>query len=137
MSYINKADYLQKIRENKLMQIIDDNETLLDDAENTAIAMVKDMLFEKYDIDAIFALEGDARHKQIVRYCINIALYIIYERVPDLIVPERIVKNHDDTMDYLLDISKGVVVMDLPRKTIDQTTVKSKTRIISRTPRSH
>ena len=137
MPYITKDDYLQKIRENKLMQIIDNDETLLDEAENTAITIVKDRLFEKYDIKEIFNLEGEERHKQVVRYCINIALYIIYERVPDIMIPNRIINNYNDTMVYLDDVSKSIVVMDLPRKTINQTTVKSKIRITSRSPRSH
>jgi phage gp36-like protein len=107
MTYITEEDYKTHIRDKRLEQLIDDDPTLLDEAEGTALAVVSDALYSRYDVDAIFALEGEERHKQVVRWVLVLALYYLHERLPDRLIPERIVKNHDDTLKVLTDIEDG------------------------------
>lgn len=114
-TFITQDDYLPRIQETRLLQILQDDTTLLDDAEQTAITILKDALHSRYDVDQIFALIGAARPKQVVRWAISLILYFIYERVPDRATPPRVIKNYDDTMAYLLEIEDGKKSVDLPR----------------------
>lgn len=116
-NFINKSDYTHKQRDAHLNQIIDDNDALLDGAELTAISEVKMYLFEHYDVDTIFASEAEQRHPMVLKWCLNIALYELYERIPDEAVPERIIKNYDDTVKQLREIAANKISIDLPRKT--------------------
>lgn len=115
-NFIELSDYLFKIRENRLEEVIDDNEAIVNDAEQEAIATIDDALHKDYDTDAIFLATGDDRSKTVLKWAKHIVLYNIFERVPDNLVPERIVKNYDDTMKTLDEIAKGNRSVKLPRK---------------------
>lgn len=112
--FITKNDYKPKIQDKRLEMIIEEDNTILDTAEGTAIAMVKDSLHAYYDVTDIFSKTGDARPKQVVRWVTNLVLYFIYERIPDKLVPERVTKNYDDTMMVLLEIADGKKLTNLP-----------------------
>lgn len=139
-TYITRSDYIPRITERRLKQILDnseDHDELLNTAEQTAISMVRDRIFERYDVKEIFSRTGEERHKQVVRYTINIVLYIIYERVPDAVTPNRIIKNYDETLVYLDEVNKGVISMDLPRKIIEASKPVTRFRGGSNKRRSH
>ena len=74
-----------------------------------------DALFSRYDVTAIFEKTGTDRPKQVLRWAISLVLYFIYERVPDRVVPARVIKNYDDTLSYLLEIEDAKKSIDLPR----------------------
>ena len=93
MAFITDDDYLVNIRSNNLQMIIEENTQVLRDAESRAIAVVKDALHSRYDVDAIFAETGSDRAQQVLWWCINLVTYYIYNRIPDSQVPQRVVKN--------------------------------------------
>ena len=91
------------IRDHRLEHILDntDNANTTDAfelASSEAQSVVRDHLI-KYAIDLEFAKTGDDRHKSVVFYIKNICLYILYERIEDDDVPDRIIKNYDDTIE--------------------------------------
>lgn len=114
-TYVSADDYLPRIQDAKLQQIIASDDTLLDEVEQTAIVIIKDALHTRYDVEAIFALTGNSRHRQVVRWVISLALYFLHERIPDRATPPRVIKNYDDTLAYLLEIEDGKKSVDLPR----------------------
>ncbi|MCF6185810.1 MAG: hypothetical protein L3J56_14525, partial [Bacteroidales bacterium] len=59
------------------------------------------------DLDAEFAKTGDDRHRNLLRWMLNLTVYFMYERIPDEQVPERIVKNNDDTINEIKLIEQG------------------------------
>lgn len=113
-TYITSDDYSPYIRDSRLTQLIDATPGLLDEVEGTAIAVVADALYSRYDTDTIFAATGTDRHPQVVRWVLVIALYYLHERLPDRLIPERVVKNYDDVMRYLTDIEDGKKSTNLP-----------------------
>lgn len=115
-NWITAPDYKPFVRDNHLQMIIDNDDVALDSAELTAIQVVKDHLYQWYDTDAIFATSGANRPQQVLRWCITLVLYFLYERVPDKLTPERVIKNYDDTMELLLNISDQKLSVDLPVK---------------------
>ncbi len=107
MIFLTVADFLLKVPEYIRNQITDADDSILDDAELHATAIIQDAFFDKYDMNAEFMLTGTDRHKNLLRWMLNLALYFIYERIPSDQVPERIVKNYDDTMQEIKLIEQG------------------------------
>lgn len=137
MPYLTQTDYEGSVRDQRLQQIIDEDLTILDNASDTAEAIVRDYLASRYDVEAIFALSGANRHAQVVRWCLMLALYIIYDRVEDDLVPERIIKNYDDTLQTLTMIADARMSANLPRIVDAESNPVTKFRWGSNPKRSH
>lgn len=122
-SFISKDDYKYHIRTNRLDQLLEaadeDEDLILDTAESDALSVIRDAIGVKYNCDLIFAQSGDARHKTILRWAKILVIYYIYERVPDDLVPERVVKNYDYVLERLKAIEKGTAnIENAPVNTI-------------------
>lgn len=113
-TFITTDDYKVHIKDQRLAQTIDANNAILTDAEETAIAVIKDALHSRHDVDTIFSSTGEDRPKQVVRWVLSLVLYYIHERLPDRMIPERIVKNYDYTLEVLMDIEDGKKSTTLP-----------------------
>lgn len=118
MKYITTTDIKARLQDKHLQQIVEQDMDIVTNAETTAIAVITDALYPYYDAEAIFAKRGADRDATIVRWVTTLILYYIHERIPDKLVPERVVKNYDDTMHYLLDVADGKKSVKLP--TIDK-----------------
>jgi len=109
--YISKDDYKYQIREERLNQILEsideDEELMLDSAEGEALAIVRDHLGKRYDMNVELNKTGDARNKVVLRWAKVLVLYFIYERIPDEMVPERIVSNYEDVIELLCKVEDG------------------------------
>jgi phage gp36-like protein len=136
-NWIVTTDYKPYVRDAHLSMIIDNDAVALDSAELTAIQVVKDALHQWYDVDAIFGTSGSSRPPQVLRWCITLVLYYLYERVPDKLTPERVIKNYDEAIELLGDISDGKLSVDLPRKIASDGSLKTKFRWGSVQPREH
>lgn len=135
--FIGLEDYERKIRSYRLDQIIDDNEQILAQAELDAIQEVSDYLYQFYDVDIIFAQTGEDRHKSVLRWCKDVVMYRIYDRIDDELVPDRVIKNYDNTILVLKKISGGAMPIDLPRKTEAEDNTITRFRGGSEPARSH
>jgi len=136
-TFIVRDDYLHRIQDKHLKMIVEENNNFLEDAEVTAQSVITDALHTRYDCEVIFSKTGDDRARSVVRWMINLVLYYIHERIPDKFVPERVVKNYDDTTFILFEIADGKKSVDLPRLKNDDDTPKTKFRWGSEVRRSH
>lgn len=140
-TFLTKADYRSAIKSYRFDQLLADEdhtpEDVMDDAESEAIATIKDALFAYYDVDAIFAAVGEARKKNVINWVRCISLYYIFRRIPDDLVPERVVKDYDDCMEMLDAIADGKRSVDLPRLLDDEENAITKFKWGSRPARSH
>ncbi len=102
-----------------LNQITDNNDDNLDKAEKSAIGSINDMLSGYYNINAELAKSGDNRHSNLLKWMINLALYFVYSRIPDDEIPERVIKDYDDTMKTLEKIATGKTPTTLQAVTVD------------------
>jgi len=110
-NYISKDDYKYQVRTARLDQILEaadeDEEAILNSAELEALGMIEKHLSTRYDMASEFAKTGTARHKVVLRWAKVLVIYYIYERIPDELVPERVVKNYDDVMKQLEKVEDG------------------------------
>ena len=105
--FLTHDDLKAQLRDKRLDEMIDSQTGLIDTAIDTAMAVTRDALYARYDVDAIFATVGTARPAQLVWWATSLAVYFLYQRIPDKLIPERIIKNYDDTMLTLTDIEKA------------------------------
>lgn len=115
--YLTEDDYKNSIKDYRLQQIIDNDTTKLDFATDIAVSTVKDYLNDLYRTDIIFSKTGAQRDSNVVRWTLMLAIYYLYDRIEDNLVPERIIKNHDDTIAHLKLIALGKINANLPKKT--------------------
>lgn len=135
-TFLTDADYELPLRTNRLNQIVDSNLLLLDEAEGTALQIIRDALHSRYDVDAILAQTGANRAPQVVRWAITLVVYFLYERVPNLMIPEHIKTDYEITLEFLKDLEDGKRNSELPRIQVDG---EPKTKFVwgSKTKRSH
>jgi len=139
--FITKADYQYQIKTYKLDQITEATDTLLDAAEDEAIGVILEMLAGSFDMNLEFGKTGNNRNKALLRWVKCLVMYYIYERIPDAMVPERIIKNYDEAMAAMNELSDGKKNSTLTRLTeqaVDGTTEPvTKTRWGSQPARTH
>lgn len=119
-TYFLKEDLESSIRDHRLEHILDhedDNNSVdaFQQATNESIALIKDYLFN-FQIEEELQKTGDDRHFSIVFYIKNICLYIIYKRIEDYEVPDRVIKDYEETIATLDEIAKGKLPISLPLK---------------------
>jgi hypothetical protein len=105
--YIDQTDIEGKIDATLLSRITGDDADKLATAINFAQSTIYGKLADRYQITAELALTGDNRNGVILEYALNLAIYRIYELIQDLDVPERVVKNYDDTQESLDKLNTG------------------------------
>jgi len=106
-NFITQQDYQDKITDHRLQQLIDNDPSILDGVEDTAISIVRDALFQWYDVEHEFSKTGTDRDATLVRFCINLCVYFLYERVPDKFMPQHVQDNYNHTLDQLDKIEQG------------------------------
>jgi hypothetical protein len=112
MIFITLADLHVIMRSERLQQVIDEDPSVLTEAEASAIAIVRDALSSRYNVATIF--DTLDRPPQVIRWVRNIMLYDIAGRLPEKMVSERLVKNYDDTLATLTEIEEGRKSTTLP-----------------------
>jgi hypothetical protein len=135
MHLIPEESWKPYIRNNALQMLIQEDPYIRDSAEHTAIGIVKDALQPRYSVPDEFFIDPNAK-PQLIWWTISIALYIMYQRIPDKLVPDRIIKNYDDTRADLAALSDGSRETNLPLNTRTDGTTHTKFRYGSDAPRS-
>lgn len=139
MVFLTIDDFRSKLDADIRNQITGSDDELLDSAELQAMAIIQDAFSSTYDLDIEFAKTAGDRHMNLIRWMLNLTVYFIYERVPDSQVPERVVKNYDDTIAEIKAIEAGKRNTTLTKIVSDIVDGKVKTvfRWGSNTKRSH
>lgn len=118
-TFMSSADYQPQIRYYNLQDLLDDNMVLLDWAEETAIQLVKDHIYQFYDVDVIFAQTGANRHRTILQMCVDIVLYQIHQRLADVMIPDLVRENYKTTLEMLKSIAAGDVGLNGAPEVVD------------------
>ena len=76
--FSNPEDYDASIHREILGSLTRDDESIVEICEDRAIAEMRGYLSARYDVDAIFSAEGDARNQLVLMMAIDIAVYHIF-----------------------------------------------------------
>lgn len=123
-AFLTDADVLSRIRDEHRNSMTDRPET--GDAslsegieltvESQAIAKIKSALNGRYDVQALFPAPGDpdTRHPLIVHHTLVLFVYLLYRRINPRKMPEEVKLEHDETLEWLRDVARGVESPDFP-----------------------
>lgn len=137
MIFLIKTDIEQRLTANILTQITGDDDSLLDNAEATAIGTVTDMLSEMYNLEIELAKTAQERHTNLKTWLVSLSAYNLYAHIPDNEVPERILKDYDDTLNILTKIAQGKLPTTLTPIENEDGTTKRVVRYGFGTKRNH
>ena len=76
--FITIKDYDATIHKEILDALTRDDESLIEICEDRAIIDMRGYLSARYDVDAIFAAEGEARNQLVLMMAIDIAVYHLF-----------------------------------------------------------
>lgn len=136
-TFITIDDYKGKRSARILDLITGEDDSILNTAETTAIGIITDRLAERYDLAAELAKTDTSRNVSLVRWILALSIYDIYSRIPDEQVPERVIKDYDDTMSELEKIQIGKLGCSLTRETDTEGETITRFRMGNNTPRTH
>lgn len=117
--FINEADYKVVIGDQALKVISQVSPENRANAEAEAIEEISGYLRPKYDCDAIFATETDARNRLVVMYTCDIALYHMSASMPQKMGSEIREERYKRAVTWLEGVQSGKIVPELPVVTDD------------------
>jgi phage gp36-like protein len=115
-AWLDQTDFAVNIRDTRLSQMIDGETDILENAVDSAVAVVTDYLCGRYDTVQIFGTSGNLRPHNVIRWVKHLTLWYLYERLPDAITPKKVEKNYDETIEFLKGVSQGDMSVNLPHK---------------------
>lgn len=107
MSFLVQADFREVIKNDLLEQIIEDHTASLTESTETAIEEMASYLSSRYNVEQIFNKTGDDRHKLMVLFGIDIALYHLHARIDPIQVPDIRKDRYKNATDSLKMIASG------------------------------
>jgi phage gp36-like protein len=137
---IVKEDYKSQIRDRNLALMIDGDEAVLTQVHAESCAIVKHFLSKRYQIEKELLKTGNERNTLLLLLMKRIALYILYGRLPEKVVPEHVENDYKTTLLMLKELQEGESQIDLERveSTPGQSSVfKSKFQWGGNPPKSH
>lgn len=107
IDFLIMADYLVYITEGALQKIIRDNDTKLTDCERMAYGYVYEKLSNRFNLDKEIQKKGDDRNPALVRWMSVLAIYYVYQSIPDEEIPERVRQNYEDVISEIQRVASG------------------------------
>jgi phage gp36-like protein len=86
--FLVKNDYLTSIKTATLDGLTGSNDGLLNEISKDAVEEMKGYLNARYDVAHIFDVPVDPRHRTILMYCKDIAIYHLYSMNTAIPMPE-------------------------------------------------
>ena len=116
MAYLQTEDWLNKIMDVNLQQIINSNVAIQEAAGLLAESEARSYLIQKYDFDAELVKIGAARDPQLLAYTVDIALYHLHCRIAPRNIPELRQTKYDNAISWLKMCAFGDVTPKLSVK---------------------
>ncbi|GFR90293.1 Mu-like prophage protein gp36 [Elysia marginata] len=104
----------------------DRNSTVVNTSESIALAKIKTALSGRYDTDAVFGSTGEQRDPIIIHHTLNIFIYLLYQRFDPRKIPENRKAFYHETIDFLEDVAKGKITLDVQKAEQTETEIAYK-----------
>ena len=88
MAFIVKADLLTYIDEAVIDQLTDDNDSYVTEVIKDAETRIKERISARFDTTVELAKTGGNRNRSLLKCCINLAIYYLFERLYTDVIPE-------------------------------------------------
>lgn len=118
MDFLTPQDFKTLIKDKILDDVIQADETILDDMERMAIGEMASYLKRRFDTTAIFAATGEERNPVIILKLLDMVIYHLHSRINPRQIPDLRAERYENAIKWLQDVSKDLIDPDLP--TIEQ-----------------
>jgi len=120
--FLEKDDLGSAIYGYQVDQITEGNDDLVMQAIGAAIQEVGGYLSgaSSYDVPAIFATTGTTRNALILTHTVTVAKWYLVELCNADIIYEQAKERYDRAVSWLIKLSKGTVILDLPTIPINE-----------------
>lgn len=98
---------------NLVDKITNTDDTIIDDIIAESISIMSSYMLPRYDAQTVFAKTGDQRHRTVLKYLKDIAIYEVYTRHTRNI-NEAALTRYENAMRWLEKLNKGEFSADLP-----------------------
>lgn len=122
MPFLDKDDVKRGLDEYIIDELTDSNDAIVDEAIKDAEGRVREKISPRYDLDTEFSKTGAARNRSLLKHCIALTIYYLYERLNTRVMPEAKVTSWENAELWLNDVYKGKIKVDLA--TNDETNQK-------------
>lgn len=131
-SFITKSDYDSTLHAEILDALVRNDETVIEQCENDAIAEMKGYLGGRYDVDAIFAKEGDQRNSLILMYAKDIAVYHMFCVHNPYKISQIRQARYDRAIEWLKQVASGnILIADADKLPADEAKSRSNFSIVA------
>lgn len=114
-AFITRTDYDSTIHAEILDALVRNDETVVEQCENDAIAEMKGYLSSRYNTDSIFSQTGDSRNTLILMYAKDIAVYHMFCVHNPYKISKIRQDRYDRAMEWLRQVSAGkILIADAP-----------------------
>ena len=116
MAFIVKADLLRYIDESTIDQLTDGLDTYVDEAIKDAEGRIREKISPRYNMDTELVKVDPDRNRSLLKHCINLSIFYLFQRLYTDILPEGRVEGKDEAEQWLDDVFKGDLNVDLDTK---------------------
>jgi len=114
MIWLTEYDLKKQIRQSVLSQVIEQDASLLHEAELATLAEIESYLRSRFDVQAIFATTGTDRNALLVMYAVDILLYHLHSRINPSQIPDLRIERYNNAIEWLKAVAKGMLSPALP-----------------------
>lgn len=114
MIWLQEDDLKKIIKIDILNVVIEDDASILSDAELTAMSEIEGYLSNRYDVPSIWNSVGSDRNNMLVMIASDIMFYHIHSRINPNRIPQLRIDRFNGAIDYLKNVAKGLISPKLP-----------------------
>lgn len=107
MPFIVKSDLLTYIDESTIDQITDNTDTYVAEAIQDAEQRIREKISPRFDMDSELNKTGSNRQRSLLKHCINLSIYFLFQRLYTDVLPEGRVEGKDEAEQWLDDVYNG------------------------------
>lgn len=130
MTFVTTDDYKKVIKDDILNRVIQAEPFILYDAERAAQSEIESYLRPRFDVATIFGQVGLNRNALLVMYFVDVVLYHIHSRINPQQIPEIRGIRYERAIDWLRDVTKGLITPDLPTLPVEEGSTANNTAIL-------
>lgn len=119
MAFIDKTDLLRYIDESTIDQLTDNTDAYVVEAIKDAEERITEKISPRVDIAAELAKVDPDRNRSLLKHCINLSIYYLFERLYTDVLPEGRTQGMETAETWLEDVYNGKINVSLDKKDED------------------
>jgi phage gp36-like protein len=115
MPFIVKSDLLTYIDESTIDQLTDGTDAHVDEAIKDAEERIREKISPRFDMDTELVKTGTNRQRSLLKHCINLTIFYLFQRLYTDVLPEGRVEGRDEAEQWLSDVYNGNLNVSLDK----------------------